>query len=176
MNSTGAGRVFATERQVRRQAERAAKRWQDRGLPRLTPHDARHIYASLMIAAGINAKALSTFMGHANIGITLDLYGHLMPGSQNEAAALLDAYLAREVGGSTSTITSTEPVQTAALPAPPCIVSSIVPRSCSAVWAAASGFRPASSSASSSRVFIAARVSQRACVLSRGARAGVRAG
>jgi hypothetical protein len=33
-----------------------------------------------MIAAGVNAKALSTFMGHANIRITLDLYGHLMPG------------------------------------------------------------------------------------------------
>jgi len=27
-----------------------------------------------------NAKALSTFMGHANISITLDRYGHLMPG------------------------------------------------------------------------------------------------
>jgi integrase len=54
-----------------------------------------------MIAAGVNAKALSTFMGHANIGITLDLYGHLMPGSQAEAATLLDAYIAREVGGST---------------------------------------------------------------------------
>ncbi|HET7427710.1 MAG TPA: site-specific integrase [Gemmatimonadales bacterium] len=114
MNSSGEGRVFATERQVRSQAERAAKRWQGRGLPRLTPHDARHTYASLMIAAGVNAKALSTFMGHADIGITLDLYGHLMPGSQSEAADLLDAYLAREVGGSTSTIISTEPVKAAA--------------------------------------------------------------
>jgi integrase len=65
--------------------------------PRL--HDARQTYASLMIAAGVNAKALSTFMGHANIGITLDLYGHLMPGSQAEAATLLDAYLVREIGG-----------------------------------------------------------------------------
>ena len=62
-----------------------------------------------MIAAGVNAKALSTFMGHANIAITLDLYGHLMPGSQTEAAEPPDAYLAREVGGSTSTITSTDP-------------------------------------------------------------------
>ncbi len=32
-------------------------------------------------------------MGHANISITLDRYGHLMPGSENEAAELLDAYL-----------------------------------------------------------------------------------
>jgi integrase len=113
MNSTGEGRVFASARQVRTQAERAGKRWTDLGLQRLTLHDARHTYASLMIAAGVNAKALSTFMGHANIGITLDLYGHLMPGSQAEAATLLDAYLAREVGGSTSPTTSPDPVEAA---------------------------------------------------------------
>ena len=46
-----------------------------------------------MIAAGVNAKALSTYMGHANISITLDLYGHLMPGNEEEAAQLLNAYL-----------------------------------------------------------------------------------
>jgi integrase len=43
----------------------------------------------------VNAKALSTYMGHATIGITLDRYGHLMPGNEDEAAGLLDAYLAR---------------------------------------------------------------------------------
>jgi hypothetical protein len=32
-------------------------------------------------------------MGHASIGITLDRYGHLIPGSEGEAAELLDAYL-----------------------------------------------------------------------------------
>jgi hypothetical protein len=32
-------------------------------------------------------------MGHANISITLDRYGHLMPGNEEEAAGLLDAYL-----------------------------------------------------------------------------------
>jgi hypothetical protein len=48
-----------------------------------------------MIAAGVNAKALSTYMRHATITITLDRYGHLMPGDEAEAAELLDAYLAR---------------------------------------------------------------------------------
>jgi integrase len=114
MNTMGEGRVFNAARQVRTQAERAGKRWTEQGHDRLTLHDARHTYASLMIAAGVNAKALSTFMGHANIGITLDLYGHMMPGSEAEAATLLDAYLAREVGGCTSTSTSTEPLQAAA--------------------------------------------------------------
>jgi integrase len=46
-----------------------------------------------MIAAGVNAKALSTYMGHSSITITYDRYGHLMPGNEDEAAALLDAYL-----------------------------------------------------------------------------------
>jgi integrase len=60
---------------------------------RITPHACRHTFASLMIAAGVNAKAQSTFMGHANISNTLDRYGHLMPGTEAEAATLLDAYL-----------------------------------------------------------------------------------
>jgi integrase len=64
----------------------------------LTPiglHECRHSYASMMIEAGVNFKALSTYMGHANISITLDRYGHLMPGNEAEAASLLDAYLER---------------------------------------------------------------------------------
>jgi integrase len=114
MRNLGDGRVFGDPGQIRATAVRAGTAWTDAGLERLTLHDARHTYASLMIAAGVNPKALSTFMGHANIGITLDLYGHLMPGSQAEAADVLDQYLAREVGGSTSPATSPSPSQAAA--------------------------------------------------------------
>ena len=46
-----------------------------------------------MIAAGVNAKALSTYMGHSGVTTTYDRYGHLMPGSEEEAAELLDDYL-----------------------------------------------------------------------------------
>ena len=63
------------------------------GLESITLHECRHTFASLMIAAGVNAKSLSTYVGHANIATTFDLYGHLMPGNESEAAALLDAYL-----------------------------------------------------------------------------------
>jgi integrase len=73
--------------------ERADKAWEKAKLERITLHECRHCYASYMIAAGVNVKALSTFMGHAKIAITLDLYGHLLPGSEDEAAGLLDAYL-----------------------------------------------------------------------------------
>jgi integrase len=76
--------------------ERADEAWAAAGLERLTLHECRHTFASLMIAAGVNAKALSTYIGHANISVTLDRYGHLMPGNEGEAAALLDAYLAAQ--------------------------------------------------------------------------------
>lgn len=48
-----------------------------------------------MIAAGVNAKALQTYMGHGSIKITFDLYGKLMPGNEDEAARLLDSFLTR---------------------------------------------------------------------------------
>ena len=53
--------------------DRADRAWRTAALGRVTPHQCRHTFASLMIAAGVNAKALSTFMGHAAISITLDL-------------------------------------------------------------------------------------------------------
>jgi integrase len=74
---------------------RAKRAWERAGLEPIGLHECRHTFASLMIAAGVNAKALATYMGHSSVMITLDRYGHLMPGSEDEAAALLDAYLAR---------------------------------------------------------------------------------
>jgi integrase len=74
---------------------RADRAWEAAGLTdRLRLHQARHTYASFMIAAEVNPKALSAFMGHSSIKVTFDLYGHLMPGTATEAAGLLDAYLA----------------------------------------------------------------------------------
>ena len=73
---------------------RAEKAWYAAGLTPITLHEARHTYASLLIAAGVNSKAVSTYMGHASITITLDRYGHLFPGNEAEAADLLDGYLA----------------------------------------------------------------------------------
>ncbi len=74
---------------------RAITAWKAAGLVPIGLHECRHTFASLMIAAGVNAKALSVYMGHANIATTFDLYGHLMPGGEEEAAALADAYLER---------------------------------------------------------------------------------
>jgi integrase len=56
-------------------------------------HKARHAYGSYLIHAGANAKAVSTFMGHSSIKVTYDVYGHLLPGAEDEAAELLDRFL-----------------------------------------------------------------------------------
>jgi integrase len=91
------GLVFGRSAEVpfdsRALSRRAATAW--KAVEPISLHECRHTFASLMIAAGVNAKALSSYMGHSSITITLDRYGHLMPGSEDEAAELLDAYLAR---------------------------------------------------------------------------------
>lgn len=87
------GRTAADPFEPKALTKAADAAWRAAKLDRITLHEARHTFASLMIAAGVNAKALSVYMGHANIKVTLDTYGHLMPGSEDEAAALLDAYM-----------------------------------------------------------------------------------
>ncbi len=62
-------------------------------------HEARHTFASLMIAARVNVKALSRLYGPRGISITLDRYGHLLPGNEQEAAGLLDTYLTAQTTG-----------------------------------------------------------------------------
>jgi integrase len=74
-------------------ARRAAREWSKTGQARIRLHECRHTYAAFMIAAGVNVKALSTYMGHSSITITLDRYGHLLPGNEAEAATMLDAWL-----------------------------------------------------------------------------------
>ena len=84
---------------------RAVRVWKVAKLEPIGFHDARHSYASMAIAAGVNAKALSTYMGHSSITVTIDRYGHLMPGNENEAAELLDRYLTGAQTGAQGTQT-----------------------------------------------------------------------
>jgi integrase len=72
---------------------RALTAWEAASLKPITLHECRHTAASLMIAAGCNAKALSVVMGHASIEITFNRYGKLMPGGETEVGRLLAEYL-----------------------------------------------------------------------------------
>lgn len=59
----------------------------------ITLHECRHTFASLLIDAGANPKAIQQFMGHSKIQTTFDVYGHLLPGSHDEVRERMDGYL-----------------------------------------------------------------------------------
>jgi integrase len=59
------------------------------GLPHVRVHDLRHTYATLALEAGVHPKVVSERLGHANIGITLDLYSHVSEGMDRGAADLV---------------------------------------------------------------------------------------
>ena len=71
---------------------RSSKDAEGRDVPPLTCrfHDLRHTHASQLLRAGVHPKVVSERLGHANVGITLDLYSHVLPGLQEEAAQLWD--------------------------------------------------------------------------------------
>ena len=60
------------------------------GLPHLRLHDLHHSHATLLLEAGVHPKVVSERLGHANIGITLDIYSHVLPGLQEAAAEKFD--------------------------------------------------------------------------------------
>ena len=73
--------------------KRADAAWAAAGLTRLELHEARHTFASLLIASDVKPKRLSTYMGHASIQTTYDLYGHLMPGDEAEDEERVSEFL-----------------------------------------------------------------------------------
>ncbi len=75
--------------------DRAHRAWREAGLEPIGLHECRHTFASMCIAAGVNARGLMGYLGHSSIQMTFDRYGHLMPGNESEAAELLDRYLRR---------------------------------------------------------------------------------
>lgn len=48
----------------------------EHGFPKIRFHDLRHTYATFMLANGVNAKIVSTVLGHSTVSITLDIYSH----------------------------------------------------------------------------------------------------
>jgi integrase len=80
LNQPGAGGV-----KVWLPAVRAA------GLAPLRPHDLRHTAVALWIAAGANPKEVNMRAGHTSVAFTLDRYGHLFPGHDDELRDRLDA-------------------------------------------------------------------------------------
>jgi integrase len=63
------------------------------GLPRVRFHDLRHSHATHMLASGVHPKIAQERLGHATIATTLDLYSHVLPGMQADAASRVDEVL-----------------------------------------------------------------------------------
>ncbi|MDP7595068.1 MAG: site-specific integrase [Pseudomonadales bacterium] len=59
----------------------------------VTPHVLRHSHATQLLIEGVHPKVVSERLGHANISITLDIYSHILPGLQEEAAEKINASL-----------------------------------------------------------------------------------
>jgi integrase len=64
------------------------------GLPRIRFHDLRHTAATLLLMQGVHPKVVQELLGHATIAVTMDVYSHVMPSLQREAASKLDALFA----------------------------------------------------------------------------------
>jgi integrase len=60
-------------------------------LPRVRFHDLRHTHATQLLTVGVHPKIAQERLGHSTISITLDLYSHVMPGMQQDAASKVDA-------------------------------------------------------------------------------------
>jgi len=74
---------------------RARKAWEDAGLEPITMHEARHSYASTMVAAGVDPGEVMRRMGHSTIAMTLDRYTHALRCSEADTAAKIQAFIAR---------------------------------------------------------------------------------
>jgi integrase len=60
---------------------------------KVTLHGLRHSHASHLLASNIHPKIVQERLGHSSIAITMDIYSHLMPNMQEEAAAAVDGAL-----------------------------------------------------------------------------------
>ena len=66
------------------------------GVRRIRLHDVRHTYATLLLDVGVQPKIVSDRMGHANMSVTFQIYGHRSTGRDREAADLVGGLIHRE--------------------------------------------------------------------------------
>ena len=60
------------------------------GVKKIRFHDLRHTAASLMLNHGVPVLVVSKILGHSKVSTTLDIYGHMIPVMQEEAARIMD--------------------------------------------------------------------------------------
>ena len=78
--------------------DRCAKQFAPAAPPAIRLHDLRHSHATILLTAGVPVHVVSQRLGHASPVITLQVYAHVVPGSQRDAADLF----ARIIAGAAS--------------------------------------------------------------------------
>jgi integrase len=62
-------------------------------------HDLRHTHATMLLRQGVHPKVVQERLGHANVGIILDIYSHVPPHMQSDAAEKIDAGMRKALAG-----------------------------------------------------------------------------
>ncbi|HZY95643.1 MAG TPA: site-specific integrase [Candidatus Cybelea sp.] len=65
----------------------------------LHPHDLRHTMTAHALAAGLSPVVVAKRLGHTSTRMTLDRYGHQLPGQQREAAMVLERRFSAKATG-----------------------------------------------------------------------------
>ncbi len=68
------------------------------GVQGLRTHDLRHAYISWALAAGSDPKAVQESAGHASGAMTIDVYGHTLPGRLEAVAEAIDPMIRKLIG------------------------------------------------------------------------------
>ena len=66
-------------------------------LPPIPLHGLRHSYATLALSSGVNPRIVSARLGHATVALTLDVYSHVLPQADREAAQRIAALLPERI-------------------------------------------------------------------------------
>lgn len=95
---TDSGLVFTSEIGTPMDPDNLKRSWyalrKRAGLDTMRFHDLRHACATLLLAQGVHPRVVMETLGHSQIAVTMNVYSHVLPVLQREAADALDAALA----------------------------------------------------------------------------------
>jgi integrase len=93
------GYIFTTEGGQPLDPHRISKAFErqlrEAALPRIPLHGLRHTYATLALSSGVNPRIVSGRLGHSTVALTLDIYSHVLPQADAEAADRIAALIER---------------------------------------------------------------------------------
>lgn len=99
-DATGMGLVFTREDGHPLTPQKVSDRWRAQwpkldahAIPRIKLHATRHVHATLLLARGVPIKVVSQRLGHASIQMTMDVYAHVLPAMDRDAAQAISAAL-----------------------------------------------------------------------------------